>query len=90
MSIISAFGNVGRLTAPIIGSESYVSIGPRYTFLWILLLLVSAIFFFIANFRNLKVSKTFELADKDDKNGKLLEETKGDDKDDSVMYVTPM
>lgn len=90
VSIISAFGNIGRLSAPITGAESYVGIGPQYTFMWICLLILVGLFCYIILFRKMVPERTNAISH-------LVADMPEGDSDpeqrigyDRILYVTPI
>ena len=90
MSIISAFGNIGRLTAPIAGAESYVGIGPQYTHMWICLLVLVGLFCYVILFRKmvpLGTNASLHLITDMPESDSYTEQKIGYDR---ILYVTPM
>jgi len=63
VSLISACGSIGRLTAPIIGTYSYVNIGPQYTFTWASLLISVTFIAFLCQYQRMTPQKTEKLLD---------------------------
>lgn len=81
LSFLSAAGNFGRVVAPLASAESYVEIGPQFTFLWVLLVLCIGLVLYASLYRRIVVIKVEELVDtvKDDSSN-----------DVNATYVTPV
>ncbi|XP_065058261.1 major facilitator superfamily domain-containing protein 8-like isoform X2 [Rhopilema esculentum] len=83
VSLISSSGNLGRLTAPILGSTSYVTIGPGYTYTWVFCALLAFFLAYLIQFKKMIPSPV-----KLDQDEFSINESES--ADDLVLFVTPV
>ena len=92
VGIISASGNIARIAAPLVGSASYVDIGPRYTYSWMCAMVFAATVAYLALYKKMAPKNDVSSFVKENaSDGMLLEgRTNQGIQSSGVMYVTPL
>eukprot|EP00112_Aurelia_sp_Birch-Aquarium-sp1_P000076 Seg1005.2 transcript_id=Seg1005.2/GoldUCD/mRNA.D3Y31 product="Major facilitator superfamily domain-containing protein 8" protein_id=Seg1005.2/GoldUCD/D3Y31 len=92
VGIISASGNIARIAAPLVGSASYVDIGPRYTYSWMCAMVFVAIVTYIALYKKMAPKKFEFCFEKENTSSDINLEGRTNQhiQSNGVMYVTPL